>query len=411
MQVLLPWLQEFLPELAIDAKAALDIVARLTASGIECEEPQELAPGVIAIELDLTPNRSDCLSLLGVAREIGALYNLALTYQEAPPLPVRVAPEVITIAAGESCPYYLGLIIDKVQVAPSPLWLQEKLEASGMRPINNVVDLANLVMLELGEPLHTFDYDRLAGGGIHVRYAAPEEEITTLDGVQRRLNRDTLLICDKVKPVAIAGVMGDALSEVTPATQRLLIEAACFERRSIRRTSKEQGLRSEAAIRFEKGVDPAILKKALERYAQLAVSLDLGTPQGKILSATIYGPEATRTILLRHKRLWSITGLPEDNNKAAAMLQRLGFTLTSQDKGWLVTVPTTRQDLHAEIDLIEEVARLIGFAELEAKLPWGVTTPAFYTSRQQALRQIRLCLIRCGLREIVNYSFLHADHR
>ena len=409
MRVLMSWLKEYIPQLAASAE---DIAKRLTSGGIEVDsiEPIDGSNDVV-IDLDLTPNRSDCLSMFGVAQEIAAIYDLPMQIPNIPELPLRVDSSVLSITATEQCPYYLALIIDNVQVGESPRWLQDRLNAAGMRSINNIVDLSNFVMLEIGEPLHSFDYGQLQGQRIEVRLGKYGEQIRTLDNQLRTIDETTLLICDAEAPVAIAGVMGNDTSEVQNTTTRLLIEAACFERRSIRRTSKKQGLPSEAAIRFEKGVDPASLRMALQRFAQLITELGIGTVQQEIISASEYAPQATHAIYLRRRRLHMLSGLQPTDNEIEAILQRLGFSLEtgSEGDGWKVTVPTRRQDLNEEVDLIEEVARLVGFEDLPALLPEGSTTLGAYTPEQRALRLIRRTLIENGLHEIINYSFLDPD--
>ena len=411
MRVLLSWLKEYIPDLKASAE---DIAVRLTSGGIEVDsfEPIEGTDDVV-IDLDLTPNRSDCLSMFGVAQEIAAIYGLPLHLPSIPKMPLRVDPATIRIDATEQCPYYLALIIDDVQVCESPLWLQNRLNAAGMRPINNIVDLANYVMLEIGEPLHTFDLDNLSEQRIVVRLGTPGEQIKTLDNQTRTVDETTLLICDAKAPVAIAGVMGNDSSEVQSTTKRLLIEAACFERRSIRRTSKKQGLPSEAAIRFEKGVDPASLHTALQRFAQLISEHGMGTVRQEMISATEYNPQAVRNIYLRRKRLHMLSGLKPSDGEIIDILQRLGFSLEagSEGDGWKVSVPTRRQDLNEEVDLVEEVARLVGFDDLPALLPEGSTTLGVYTPEQRALRTIRRTLIEHGLHEIINYSFLDPESK
>ena len=407
MKVSLNWLKEFIPDLNADAE---DIVLRLTAAGIEIDAVENLGLDKV-IELDLTPNRSDCLSMRGAAYEIAALYRLKVKLPSIPSLPVRVDSQKIKIEAPEHCSSYLALLIDDLHVEESPEWLKHKLEKAGMRSINNIVDLSNLVMLEIGEPLHTFDYDKLAEGCIIVRDAIELEEIKTLDDQERVLAAGTLLICDAQKPVAIAGVMGDATSEVTSATKSLLVEAACFEKRSIRRTSKMLGLRSEAALRFEKGVDPVALKQALERFAMLITELGYGKVQNEIISAEEYQPAATIDIQLRRKQLYLISGLTPTDDYVKDALHSLGFEVADNETGWLVTVPTRRQDITIEVDLIEEVARLIGFDSLPALLPEGRTTIGVYTEQQKALRMIRQTLINTGLNEVLNYSFLDSQSK
>ncbi|GAB7388394.1 phenylalanine--tRNA ligase subunit beta [Bacillaceae bacterium] len=364
------------------------------------------------LELGLTPNRADCLSMIGVAYEVAAILGRELKLphvdvQEAgEPIDGRVQVE---IAAPEHCFHYMARLITNVKLQPSPLWLQNRLIAAGIRPINNVVDITNYVMLELGQPLHAFDYDAVADGKIVVRLAREGETIVTLDGVERTLDEQMLLITDGRKGIGIAGVMGGANSEVTADTKSILLESAFFSGKSIRRTARQLGLRSEASLRFEKEVDPQGVARALDRAAQLMAALADGKIAQGIVQKLVKQREP-QEITLRISRLNRVLGTELTLAQAKETMERLRFPVHAQDADQLVvTVPTRRQDITREIDLIEEVARLYGYDNIPTSLPTGVTTAGGLTRKQRIRRAIRHILTECGLYEVNTYSLLNRE--
>lgn len=401
MRVPYSWLREYLPGLDTDPK---ELGSRLTQAGVAVDTV-DAVDGDSVLELDLTPNRSDCLSMWGVAREVGAVLGLDVKLPDLPILSVHEDPSVVTIVATDKCPQYLAMLVDDVKVQPSPQWLVDRLTAAGVRSINNVVDISNYVMLETGQPLHAFDQQRLDSQRIVVRSAAQGEKIVTLDDQERNLDEEMLVIADHRQPVAVAGVMGGRDSEVNEATRTILFESALFQGISVRRTGKKMGLRSEASLRFEKGVDPNGLLPALQRTAQLIQQLGAGQPRLEIIGANwrVYQPLEVR---LRHQRLIDLLGMHVAAQDVEDVFRRLGFTFVTRGQEWIVEVPTRRQDITIEVDLVEEVARIIGLESLEATLPSGVTTQGAKTVRQAATDLIREHLIALGMHEIVTFSFV-----
>ena len=331
------------------------------------------------LSVALTPNRADCLSHIGIAREIAAYYQRPLqqpsvVVNEQPPSTKEAIR--IEIQDPELCPRYAGRLIRNVTIGPSPLWLQQRLLAVGLRPRNVVVDVTNYVLMELGHPLHAFDYDKLAGPAIIVRPAEQEESFVTLDGKTRLLQPGMLLICDAEKPVAIAGVMGGANSEITEQTTNVFLESAYFHPSSIRRTAKQLGLSTEASYRFERGTDIENVPRALDRAAALIATLTGGTVASDIYD--VYpSPPIPKQIRLRYQRVRRILGAAIDPDTIDQILQRLSFTPLHKDpEGIVVGVPSFRVDIDEEIDLIEEIARLWGYDAIEPQ----TTSKLLYTA-------------------------------
>lgn len=365
------------------------------------------------LELELYPNRADCLGMVNVAREVaaitgGKLHLPAWADGAKPQLKDAGVKTRVTINEPQLCRRYAALIIEDVQVGESPAWLKQRLTAAGMRPISNLVDITNYVMLELGQPLHAFDLDTLSGKEIVVRRAKPGEKIVTLDNVERALDEDVLVIADREQPVAIAGVMGGLASEVTAATKTILMESAHFEGSSIRKTSRKVGLRSEASQRFEKGVNVANLVAVLGRVAELVEQLGVGTPSGPIVD-NYPEPVLPVSLQLRTEKVNTVLGLQLSDSQIEQVLTPLGFGLNWLGTGKLqVEVPSYRADLTAEVDLIEEVARLHGFDKIPTSLPSGNTTLGKRTAEQELKVKARKALVNCGFSEILTYSFTGA---
>ncbi|MDW8137443.1 MAG: phenylalanine--tRNA ligase subunit beta [Bacteroidota bacterium] len=370
-----------------------------------------LEPDVV-LQVEVTPNRADLLSIVGVAREVAALTDRAL---RLPSVAIeRTADEAgrlvrVSIEAPEACFRYAAKLVRNVRVGPSPRWLADRLRAAGLRPINNVVDATNFVMLEIGQPLHAFDLAKLAGPQIRVRLARSGETITTLDGRKRDLEPDMLLICDAEKPIAIAGVMGGANSEVDERTTDVLLESACFEPTSIRRTAKRLGLVTEAAYRFERGVDPEGVLWAVERAARLIAELS----GGEVVAGTIdqyVRPLSSRQVRLRLKRVNAVLGSVYTAEEVARVLERLGIELepeSEEDSVWRCRIPSYRPDLEREIDLIEEVGRIRGWDALPVPermvLPYAAMSEADAFYRTDRVRDV---LAGMGLWEVYANSLL-----
>jgi phenylalanyl-tRNA synthetase beta chain len=381
----------------------------------------------VILDLTATANRADALSMVGVAREVAALTGAALKLPQAPELSLPSGAEGLRLKISEpgACPAYMGTVIEGVKIEPSPDWLQRRLQAAGVRPINNVVDVTNYVLLEWGQPLHAFDRDRLlavAGSNsltIGVRLATQGESLKTLDGQTRTLQPQTLLITANDKPVALAGVMGGEETEVDDGTQNIFLEAALFESVAIRRSARSLALRTEASIRFERGVNQAEFGMAAKRAIALLTELASGTLTSQSVAGTRPDPASwARSIELRLDRINQILGpvevedeigeiMPEDVER---ILTALGCQLqrgsSVESIQWTVTVPPYRyRDLEREIDLIEEVARLYGYNNFCEDLP-DKTEPGYLSLEQQLMRQLREAFRAEGLTELVQYSLV-----
>ncbi|MEW6695971.1 MAG: phenylalanine--tRNA ligase subunit beta [Bacillota bacterium] len=375
--------------------------------GLDAKEVLGLNDAVL--ELDLTPNRGDALSITGVARDVAAILNQELRlpspeFAEGEEKIEDVAK--IDIEDPDLCRRYVARVIKGIKIAPSPIWLQNRLRSAGIRPISNVVDITNYVMLELGQPLHAFDYDKLTNGHIIVRRAKEEEKIVSLDGAERTLNPEMLAITDPSGPVAVAGVMGGLDSEVTDETVNVLIESAYFHPINIRRTAKALGLRSESSLRFEKGIDCNGSLRAANRAVQLIQQLAGGT----VVSGAIDNfpnPMTEKTIQLRPARVNWVLGVEIPRQEISQIMQRLQFRVQEQGEDLLVTVPTFRPDIAGEWDLAEEVARMHGFNQIPETLPFGASTQGIRTPEQQLTWDMKKVMTGCGFTEVITYSFVH----
>ncbi|MGE5550204.1 MAG: phenylalanine--tRNA ligase subunit beta [Bacteroidota bacterium] len=364
------------------------------------------------LEIELTPNRADCLGLLNVAREVAAITGGRLRPPASAPRadgPAVSSLARVEVLAPALCPRYGGKVFLEVRIAPSPAWMQRRLRAAGIRPINNLVDITNFVMLELNQPLHAFDLDRLREGRLLIRQAEAGETLRTLDETERRLEAGMLVIADPDGPVALAGVMGGAGSEVTPETTRVFLEGACFDRVSIRRTAKALAMRTEASLRFERGVDPAGVPFALDRAAALVEELGAG----RVASGTIdiaSGSWAPRVIVSKPERINGLLGTDLSVEEISGYLNRLGFATAAAEAGGLaVTVPTHRQDVEGPADLAEEVARLHGYDRIPPTYPASSQVGRRTPAQDFALRARRL-LRGLGQTEVVTYSFCSPKH-
>ena len=360
-------------------------------------------------DIELTPNRPDATSHVGVAREVSAYTGNPLRIpspEQGKSEAARQSDKVsITIENPDGCGRYVGILVEGVTVGPSPDWMTHRLEAIGLRPRNNIVDITNYVMFELGQPLHAFDFEEIAGGSIIVRNATDGEPFMTLDDVERRLDDQTLMICDADRSVAIAGVMGGQNSEVSASTTTVLIESAWFDPASIRRTAKTLGMQTDASYRFERGVDPDGSLRAARRAAELMVELAGGT-----IVETVDAhprPHGASTVTLRPSRVEKILGVAIPPADIARYLERLGFTVSESGDLLSCVVPSFRPDIEREIDLIEEVARLYGFDKIPS--PRSASTP--YTTHEasptERLRAEALTFLAgLGFRECYTNSLL-----
>ncbi len=358
------------------------------------------------IELSITPNRADALSMRGVAYEVGAIYRQEPKFHDEALVEVpRLAKDKIQVIVedNQDAPAYQIRIIENVKIAPSPQWLQNRLMNAGIRPINNVVDVTNYVLILFGQPLHAFDYDRLGSQEIVVRRAKAAEEFVTLDGEKRQLTPENTVITNGQVPVALAGVMGGLDSEVTEETTTIALEAALFDALSVRRTSKQFNLRSESSARFEKGINQATIAQACDVAAAMIASL----AGGEVLTGAVVGSEVTAqavTVTITLERINGYLGTTLTEEIVSEIFEALGFTATVSEGTYSVTVPPRRWDIQIEADLIEEVARIYGYNNLPSTLPSGETIAGSLTKNQRMTRKIRSVLEGIGLSEAISYA-------
>lgn len=360
------------------------------------------------IEFEITPNRPDCLSILGMARETAATFNLELQEPK-----ISINNEVDNIedyiekieVRSKNCSRYYARVLKDVKIGPSPLWLQTSLMAAGIRPISNIVDITNYVMLEYGEPLHAFDLDKVNGKSIIVRQADENETIVTLDEVERKLDPEDLVIADKSNALAIAGVMGGFNSEITNDTSLVLLEGANFNEKSIRLTSKKFNLRSEASNRFEKGIDPNLCDLAVDRVCQLAELIGAArVVKGNI---DIYNhKKETKTITIRPERVNMLLGIDIPISQMVQYLNGLGLESKCYEGVIHTLIPTVRLDLNKEVDLIEEIGRLYGFHNITSKPLVGVLTRGVKPTSRTIEDKVKANLIGLGFNEVMTYSFI-----
>jgi len=411
MKLVLSWLREF-----VDVKASAEDVAKTLASrGFEVASIEPLGGGDAVIDFEITANRPDGLSVIGLAREVATAYNLPLTLPSAnagarvalAAIPSGASDRIaVSIADAELCPRFAAAVAD-VRMGASPAWMAARLQAAGVRPISNLVDITNYVNLELGQPMHAYDLARLAGASLVARRAKPGETCTTLDGVERKLDPDMLVIADRDRAQGVAGVMGGAASEVSAATTTVVFEAAYFKPSSVWRTSKRLGLKTEASSRFERGADVRGQVVAIQRAIALMQQIGAGQPTGSIVD--VYPqPRDAKRLHLRRDRLARLLGASVPDADVARILAGLGIQITASSDGWDAIAPTFRVDLLREVDLIEEVGRHFGFDKLDATFP-VVTQPAPPPDpRITRDRLARRVLTAAGFSEAVTFGFIEA---
>jgi phenylalanyl-tRNA synthetase beta chain len=372
-------------------------------------------PGVTdtVLELEVTPNRGDWLSILGVAREVAAVTGARLKHPKPRPREsgARISRDVrVRVETPDLCPRYTARLVRGVSIGPSPFWLRLRLRRAGMRSVNQVVDATNYVMIERGQPLHAFDFEHVAEGRIVVRRAAAGEPLVTLDGVERKLEESDLVIADTQGPVALAGVMGGQASEVTAGTRHVLLESAFFAPATVRRTSRRLALPSQAAYRFERRVDPAMVPEALDAVASLIARLAGGrVAPGMVEDAPGRARLAPPRIRLRPRRVVAVLGSPLARGEIARRLRAIGASSRGEGETTMVTPPTYRGDLQIEEDLIEEIVRLGGYDRIPGTLPEVPLGSGEDTPARMLARQVRRVLVAQGLAEMVTLSFTDAD--
>jgi phenylalanyl-tRNA synthetase beta chain len=367
-----------------------------------------LALDAHVLEVDLTPNRGDCLSVLGMARELAALTGAALHQPNPAVVPVTSEAVVaVTIADAKACPAYRGRVIENLNPqAPTPIWMRERLRRSGLRSLGPIVDVTNYVLLELGQPLHAFDMDRVEGG-IGVRWAHPQETLNLLTGADITLAPDDLVIADALGPLALAGIMGGSRSAVGAQTHRVFLESACFAPQALAGRARRHGLHTEASHRYERGVDPCLQDRALERATQLLLEI-AGGSAGPVVGHSAEAA-ALRPIPLRHQRLERLLGGPFTREAAEVLLTRLNMTWQRTDQGWEAIAPSHRFDLNIEADLIEELIRLRGYEALEAHAPTLILRPVTVPETGGSPAKLRHLLVERGYYEAITYSFVDPE--
>jgi phenylalanyl-tRNA synthetase beta chain len=401
MKISMEWLGDYLPG-PLDAQTCADL---LTNAGFPVENIETVGSDTV-LDVEVTSNRGDCLCHIGVARELSALLGREMAETGGgkrdgkggrTPVPVRIdAPEL--------CPHYTARVLKGVAVRPSPAWMVRRLEAVGVRAINNVVDVTNYVLFEMGQPLHAFDFSKLRGGQIIVRRAKAGEKLTSIEGHERLLASDMLVIADAERPVAVAGVMGGLESEVSEATTEILLESARFDPLSVRKTARALAMGSDSSYRFERGIDPTLPVRASARAAELILQTGGGERADGLIEAGSDG-YAAKTLILRRSKLRQVLGIDLPVEQVVGALGRLQLSPVARGEGIQVTIPSWRLDLNLEIDLVEEVARIVGYDAIPVReeISIRLTPPR---PQQRTIETIRSALVAGGYYEAVTFSFV-----
>lgn len=402
MKVLVSWLREY-----VDIPYSIDeLEERFSWLGLGVEGVERTGRDDAVFDLEIAANRGELMSHLGVARELAAAARTSVR----PPagVPVEEAVPAMELARvhvddRELCPRFTARMILDVKVGPSPAWLAGRLEACGIRSINNIVDVTNYVMLETGQPMHAFDYDRLQDGRLIVRLAHRGEPLVTLDGVERQLDPQTLVVADGARATSIAGIIGGASSEITSSTHRVLLEAAVWQPAMIRRTSKRLGVRTESSARFERGVDYAGVPAASTRAIRLIQELAGGRVLRGLVDINV-GEVPLRQVQLRWPSVSRLLGMDVPMDEGVAILRSLGFSVKVAERIARVVVPSYRRDVEREEDLVEEVARHYGYDRIPETMPVEITAQGSWAPSIEAERAVRDALIRAGLTEVLTVS-------
>src|ERR1043165_8514969 len=402
------WLKDFL-DVELGAAKLRD---RLTMVGLAIDAVETYGADSV-LDVEVPSNRPDCLSHIGIAREVSVIESKPLRSPKTYPLRGEGAAASLTsveIKDPDLCPRYAARLVRGVKIGPSPDWLAKRLETIGQRPINNVADITNYVLHELGQPLHAFDFAKLGGRRIVVRRAAPGEKLKTLDGVERTLTADMLVIADAEKPVALAGIMGGEDSEIWAQTKDVLIESAYFDPNSVRQTARKLGMDTEASRRFERGADREGVLRAQERCVQLICELAGGVATEDAID--VYPePLAERIIDLRPERIPGLTSLTVETDEIIRILTGLGFERVGGSEGRMIfKVPSWRVDVEQEQDLVEEVARHTGYDKIGSELPPSNSSGEYQPSEMKQ-RSLRRALNAFGYDEAISFSFIQQDDR
>ena len=365
-----------------------------------------------AIDVDLTPDRGDCLSLLGIAREVGVINRCPVIAPKiAPVAPVHDETFPVRLEAASAAPRYLCRVIRNIDpTAEAPLWMKERLRRSGLRSISPVVDVTNYVLLELGQPMHGFDLAKL-DGEIVVRMAAEGEKLTLLDGQEITLHDDSLLIADRSGPLALAGIMGGEGSGVTDQSQNILLESAFFSPTAIIGKARSYGLHTDSSHRFERGVDPELQRNAMERATELLLAICGGEPGAIVEAVSEPHIEKRPTIELRRERVTKLLGIEIGDDRIEGILRRLEMTVEASERGWLVTAPSSRFDISIEVDLIEEIGRIYGYAEIPTNRTASAMVMSIEPEVSFDLSRAKQMLVDRDYQEVVTYSFVSQEQQ
>lgn len=402
MKISLKWLKDYVA-ISLDPQK---LAHKLTMAGLEVEKIETVGTDTV-FELEITPNRPDCLNHLGLAREVSAILNKPLKTPKVKSLKIPRKKTDITIGDKNDCARYIGTVIENVSVGASPSWIKERLGAIGLRSVNNIVDITNFCLMETGQPLHAFDYDKLIGGKIVVRRAKEGEVITTIDGVERKLNPSILVIADVKRAVAIAGIMGGKDTEVTGSTKNILLESAYFDPILIRRGARALGLTSDSSYRFERGVDMTTVQQASLR----AITLICEHAKGAVSAAAdIYPKKVTvsaKSIDITKHQVETMLGAAIPLSKCKSILEKLGFKVSAKKDSLKVSAPSFRGDIRREVDLLEEIARVIGYDNLPTSLP-EIKASGIPENKNRILRErLANSFAALGFNEAINFATIN----
>jgi phenylalanyl-tRNA synthetase beta chain len=402
MKLSLNWLKDYIdPKLSTD-----ELVERLTMAGLEVETVESVG-GDAVLEIEVTPNRPDCLSILGLAREIGAITDKAVKGPKTKTPKTAVLKNLIHIENKEDCSRYIGTLIRDAQIKDASALMKQRLASLGINAINNAVDITNFVLMEMGQPLHVFDHDKLAGGKVIVRRAKEGESIVTLDGIERKLDPSILVIADSIKPVAIAGIMGGQATEITGKTKNILLESAHFDMGLIRRATRTLGLRTDSSYRFERDVNFEGVLTGADRATELLLQLTAGHLAGR--GESLAKPKGTSPkVKVKMADIGSLLGTEVTCVKAKTWLARLGFNVRVSSAALMVTPPNNRADIRQDVDVIEEIARMIGFDRLDSKMPLVKAVNIPVDKRPREIKDnVRRVLTAGGIDEIITHSMIN----
>ena len=402
MKISLNWLKSY-----VAFSVSPDQLAhQLTMAGLEVEKISSVG-GDRVFELEITPNRPDCLNMIGIAREVAAIFNKPLKEPRLTRSAKIKTKCDISIVDQKGCARYLGVVIENVSVGATPDWIKKCVEALGDRSINNIVDITNFCLMEMGQPLHAFDYDKLNGGKIIVRRASQGEKIVTIDGIERVLDPSILVIADAKKPVAIAGIMGGQETEVTENTKNILLESAYFDPVLIRRASRKLGLTSDSSYRFERGVNWALVEATSWRAVSLILQSARGTITKRSDVAYVKPIKTKPTITLSLDRVNTYLGMNIAIARCQKVLKNLGFSVTTQKNILKVIPPTHRSDIKLDVDVIEEISRIIGYDHVPISMPSIIAGEVLPPPKRLIRKILREVFLAQGFSEAINYSMIN----